>query len=282
MPGTRISDRFNEHLRNVEILSSTGIKPPREWAALRERFASYQQLRLPACERLIATLITPAKGDDVALWHGLALAETANPMAQATVDNAVSAAVERRLLELYRPSARSNYEKAADRFDSAASEFAAAATVIDAEAPAATVVNASDDERAAWSTAERAAAELDAVLPTLVAASELANIHITAQDGTVLMLCVDPGNLHRRRLWQAFETRDGRTRRWGALAKIGATIRACALDDIKPYAQPRPLERRVEKIPGGERVFWTDPESDDYIPPRPPAVGMISGRMVAG
>ncbi|OBG51837.1 hypothetical protein A5704_00915 [Mycobacterium sp. E735] len=284
MPATRISDRFDEHLHDVKTLAAEGIPAPKEWVALYERYTSYQAMQLPACDRLIAAIIAPSKGDDVTALHGLALAETASPQTQAQVDNRVAAAVERRLRELYRPSARTNYEQAAARFNSVASDFATAAAVTDVEVPAADVVNASDDQRSAWTAAEQHAIKLDTLVPVLAAAAELAGVGVNG-DTALLPLCCDPADKHRRRVWEAWIHEGGRCRRWSALHRLGVVIRAANLDTFARYDEPLPYETRTEQVagalPGTMRTTRLDPHDESYTPPKPPQKKMIGGRMAA-
>jgi hypothetical protein len=150
------------------------------------------------------------------LLHALALAETVDAMTQDKVDNAVSAAVERRLFELYAKVAQANYASAARQFDAIAKQFTdAAATAIDVEADASTVIDKPDAVRSAYLEAEVFAHRLSALIELLIAAAELADVRIDGVEGT-LPLCVDPGSLHRRRIWECWETTTGRTGRWGA------------------------------------------------------------------
>lgn len=281
---TRLSGRLTQHLRLVETLASAGIPAPKEWTALRDGFDAYRQQEKPALQRLIAALITGAKTDDLITLHAQALAETAEPHREAMVHNPAGAAVENKLIDLYAPHAKKNYDQAASQFDSVAADFAAAAAAVDVEADPASMVTAPDDARAAWVAAEQHAARLDALLPVLVAAAELADLRINAQDGSLLALCADPGKLHRRRVWECWQSETGRTRRWGALVKLGARLRACDLDQHKPYEPPKPLERRQIPHPrehGIYREIVVDPEDADYQPAEPAPMGMVHGRMVA-
>ena len=63
-------------------------------------------------------------------------------------------------------------------------------------------------------------------------------------------------------------TTTGRTNRWGAMLKAGAVLRASPLDEHRPYAEPRPIERRKVQVGRGEyRTELHDPEDESYTPP---------------
>jgi hypothetical protein len=286
MPNTRLSDRLSEHLNRVECLAIAGISPPPEWDSLRERLTDYQRLPLKAADRLVAAVVAPTKGADVTELHALALAETASPPQQAEVDNQVTAAVEHRLLEIYSKVAQANYKKAAASFDAIAKNLARAVSTVDPETPAAVMarVDTPDEHRRAWSDAETAAHQLTALVELLIAAAELAGTTIDLVEG-VPALCVDFGSLHRRRAWEAWETgNDTRTQRWGAVTKLGATIRACPLDEFQPYRRPALKELRQEQVPGAPRgtirQYEYDPE-DGY---QAEAINPFhdNGRLIAG
>jgi hypothetical protein len=196
------------------------------------------------------------------------------------VDQTVAGIVEQKLRELYAPAAGRNHATAQTRFNDAAESFVSAANTVDVEAPATDIVNAPDDQRQAWTAAEQLAAALDTALPILTVAAQLANAHIDDNDGSALTLCVSPLDMGRRALWQAWETTDGRTRRWGALAKLGAKIRAANLSDIVAYRRPQPIETRLQPVPGQYGIYdniTVDPEAPGYQPAEPEQV-MIPGK----
>jgi hypothetical protein len=280
-----LTDKFRSHLNRVATLTEAGIPPPRPWTELHDRYDAYRAMPLTAAQRLADAITNPAKGDDIPALHAAALAETANPMTQAQVDNAVAHAVEQKLRELYAPAAETNYTKAAERFNAVAASFADAAHIIDPDTAPAEVVNAPDDQRQAWSAAEALAAQLDAAMPVLVVAAELAGAHIDNEDGTLLTLCVDPTDQRRRELWQAWLTKDGRCGRWAALTKRDANVRAAAdLADITPYRQPEPIRYEQRQIVDAPRGYYetimVDPEEPGYQPEQP-ELGMIPGRMLS-
>lgn len=285
-----LDESLRERRRRVDLLTAAGIEPPARWTELNTALDAYLGLEDTAADRLAAAVITPPKGGaDLAMLRALAVAEQAGPQAFARVNSIVVKAVSEAMMAAYEASAATNYATVAARFDALAAEFIAAAKLCDVDADAAEMVRAPDAARTAWVDAERITAELDQVLAVLVAAAELAGIRLDAADdainqsrwtappaeGAVLALAVDPGSLHRRRVWEAWLCDTGRTRRWGALVTLGATIRAAALDGFTPYREPEPLIHRTEQVAGAPRgvvhQVTHDPEDPGYRPPAPAA-----------
>jgi hypothetical protein len=148
-----------------------------------------------------------------------------------------------------------------------------------------TVAAMADDQRAAWSAAEQLVAQLDATVPVLTVAAELAGVTVDNETGSLLALCVDTTDQPKRALWAAWETKDGRCGRWAALVRLGARIRAADLTDIAPYDRPREIETRLEPEPGAPHGYYREvawdpekPESPDNRPPAEPERAMIPGR----
>lgn len=61
----------------------------------------------------------------------------------------------------------------------------------------------------------------------------------------------------------------------GALAALGARIRAADPDGFTPYREPKPLIRRQFPVGGPDsrgiyKTVVTDPEDEDYVPPEEP------------
>ncbi|MGP5598788.1 hypothetical protein ACTXOJ_07245, partial [Glutamicibacter arilaitensis] len=65
-------------------------------------------------------------------------------------------------------------------------------------------------------------------------------------------------------VWEAWNNTSGRALQWRELWKLGATIEAPALNDIKPYREPKPMETRAERADYGVRQFEYDPEDEAY------------------
>jgi hypothetical protein len=279
-------DRFTTHLRRVQTLADGGIAPPRQWAELYARFTDYRGLQMAVADQLIAAIITPSKGADVTTLHALAVAEQIGQDMtgiQARIDQRVAGAIETRLVELYRPHAEHAYRTAQTRFDAIAADFHETAKTVDTETTdAADVAAMADDQRAAWTAAAALAVQLETALSLLRVAAQLAGADISDETGSVVSLCVDTTTTAKRVLWQAWDVRDGRTGKWGAIAKTGARIRAATLETIQPFPRPAPLEHRL--APTGtvgvyeEKIF--DPESPSYTPAEPPAKGLVPGRML--
>ena len=256
-------DPFDDHVTAVDTLSAAGIKPPAEWTQVRGNFIDFTYVQSPTLTLLSSAVIDGADEDTLAALRVDALAEaTALPVAEATVANAVRATVLTRLRDLYAPVAGENYKTLAQGFTTQAGKLAGSLKVIDPDATPEDVVNADTKIRAAWSEAQQHAAQLTATLPALRAAASLAGI--TANTDEVLIpLTADVTGLHRRRVWEAWNTTDGRTGRWGALIRVGATVRAADLDNLEPYRRPQPMHVRQEHNGIGVRHIEFDPEDDD-------------------
>ena len=165
------------------------------------------------------------------------------------VNKAAESAVHRKMIELYAEVATKNYQQLADQFNTAATEFTTVVATVDPEAAAETLITAPAKEREAWSRATLLSGTLDGLIPALRAAADLAGTS-TRDEPTLVGLLVYPNGAHRRRLWEAWWSKTGRTGRWGAIIKAGAKIRAAELADVHPYRGPRPLERRQEERDG--------------------------------
>lgn len=282
---------FETRLRHIR---TAGVDLPPEIDALRQRLKDFERTSGTPMRARLADAVTA--GDpraDLSLLRAAALAEAAaDPAALADIGEAVRLRINREIRAKYSVVALSVYGQLAARFDTAASKLAAAAAAVDVELDAAAAVAAPEKARKAWLDAEHAAAELNRLLTPLKAAAVLAEIcDDTAEND--LPLCVDPGQLHRRRVWEAWETDEreaaaaraarsdtaftvdrtaavSRTGRWGALLRIDATIRACPPEAFTPYRRPARLEERTIHQDGRNMKITVDPEDDDYQPEQPP------------
>lgn len=137
--------------------------------------------------------------------------------------------------------------------------------------------------RTAWIDAVGHAEALDEHLPVLAAAAELAGVVIDADELLLPLVLRNVADLHRRKLWTAFDsatpqrsTKPWVTRkeaanqwtpprcgRWSALAALGATVRAADLTagELEPYRRPAPFDRREYPVKGqvGNRLRFSIP-----------------------
>ena len=115
--------------------------------------------------------------------------------------------------------------------DNLAGEFRAACHAVDPECDADTILRLNDQARQAWFSCAEITEKLDALLPVLCAAAELAGAPtgvaklVEESNGLRLALCADPRKAHRRRVWEAWNTTGGRCGRWSALRRLDVTIR---------------------------------------------------------
>jgi hypothetical protein len=129
-----------------------------------------------------------------------------------------------KLRQLYAPHARRNFQQVADQFDKAAREFTTAATTVDPEADAETIVTATEDQRLAWAAAPLLAVRRDGLIEPLRDAAELEGVPTRKREAQHALF-VDADGVHRRRVWED---------RWGQIIKVGAHIRAADLDGFSP------------------------------------------------
>ena len=259
-------DMYSEHTRRVQALERAGIAAPDEWTAARQRLDAFMSLKYPARQRLIEAIIDP-DGEDIDMLRAAAYSEMNIVPA---VNHHVRAAVLEALVQVYNPVSRVNFKRVADQFDSAAAQFAKAADIINPETPAESVVNETQARRSAWSAAPLHSSKLDALMQPLICAAELCGKTIGRDERMQLPLVVDDRSVHRRKLWEAWDSKDGqRCGHWSALLAVGAVIRAVDLGDLRAYRRPKALERRTELRGGLSIVTVTDPEDM----PEPAAIG---------
>jgi hypothetical protein len=263
-------DPLSQHVHLVDAISSIAPPPP-AWTELRQRWDEFTAFTdVPMREQLVAAVLAGA--GDIPMLRALANAEALPERSDIVI--AVRAEVYPRLIAAYSEVARSNYARVAKEFDAAATEFTAAAKRCDPEASSDSIVGQPDPVRKGWLDSTVCATKLEQLVPILRAAAELCGVS-TADDTALLPLLVDPTGCHRRRLWEAWQAAGERTGRWGALAGLGARIRACPLEDFEPYRTPKPLIRKRCPVDGPDskgiyRPVITDPEDEDYTPPEEP------------
>ncbi|OBK07261.1 hypothetical protein A5639_15855 [Mycolicibacterium conceptionense] len=221
-------------------------------------------------DRLVEAVLSGKDADRVAEYRAAAIAE----QIRSDVDETVVTAGWRRLKEIYSTVALDNYQAIAARWNAAAEEFTAAVGVVDPGASADVVIELDSKSQKLWKRGRELSAQLDELSVILQTAGMLAGISnaetnqnspVTGQwqDGMKSMLiglCADPGDLHRRQVWQEWD------RGWAATVQLGVTLRAADLETFEAYRRPRPLlERRVVEN-GVARFQVVDPEDADYEP----------------
>ena len=263
---------LDQHIKLVDLIAALAPPPP-DWVAVRDRWDQFMELAaVPIRDRLVSAIVG---GDgDIPMLRALACSE-AGAGSRADVIVEVRGRVYPELIRLYAEAAADNYALVGKQFDSVAAKFTTAAGKCgDHEASSEDVVGQPNTVRDAWLDAAKHAAELDRLVPVLRAAAELAGIS-TADDTVLLPLLVDPGDAHRRRVWEAFKADGVRTGRWGALAGLGVRIRACELLELAPYRLPKPLVHKQFPAAGPDnrgvyQAVTIDPEDEGYEPPGEP------------
>jgi hypothetical protein len=169
-----------------------------------------------------------------------------------------------KLRDLYAPVAAENYERLAAEFNAIADKFAAACAVIDPKRDPATMLDETDKVRGAFMDAQLLSHQLTAKSAVLQAAATLSGTRI-AREEELLGLTVDPADLHRRRVYEAWNYEGGRTGRFGALVSLGARIRAAELSHFIAYRKPQPLQEKWVPRGYGHRRVIIDPEDEQHV-----------------
>lgn len=267
MANIRVPIDVNGNVRHgsaVRLLEKHGVPAPVEYMALRERIEAYTAINRPMTDRLIAAVLSGDDADQVPALRAASIAE----QVRSDVDETVVAAGWRQLRDIYDTVAPDTYRTIAERYNAAAVEFTAAASVVSPTATADQVIDLPSAAQKAWRKGQELSAQLDDLSVLLQTAAMLTgvenamNIEYPAtsepwKDGMKSMLiglCCDPGELHRRQVWTAFG--DG----WAATVALGVELKAADLDTFEAYRKPRQLlERRVVEH-GVTRYLVIDPE----------------------
>lgn len=277
----------------LRVVSAAGVPLPVELIELRDRAKDFQRISAPtAMRQKLAAAIVADDHTDRDLLLAAALAEsTATPRQLAELREYVRLEINREIRRIYAGVATDIYVAVAAKFNARAESLTAAAKAVDVELPADAAIGLDTKLQKLWVSAAEDATALTKLLPAIHSAAVLAEVCDAGAD-CVLPLTVDTGELHRRRVWDAWETegreadaeraaksstpfsvpRDvtrSRTGRWGALLRLGATIRACPPDSFTPYRRPVPLEERTVDQDGHNVRVTVDPEDPDYQPPAP-------------
>ena len=252
----------------VATIVENGGTTTTKFEALTKRWNTFANLEDDMQAELNKAVLDPkVKPEELARLHALAIAAAgSNHVTEATVRNSVAGEILAALRVEYRTVAEANYETIRERFNELAEQLTDALDAVDSEASPELMVKADSATRTAWADAPAHAYQLTALLPTLHTAALLAG---TTQpsghaDKLLIGLTTNTEGLHRRRVWEAWNNTTGRALQWRELWKLGATIEAPALNDIKPYREPMPMETRAERADYGVRQFEYDPEDEAY------------------
>lgn len=184
------------------------------------------------------------------------------------VDNRqIAGRVLQALLAAYRPSAAANYAAIAKSFDAKAKALSEATKLAPPSATAEAMIGQSAKAQTAWQQSALLAGELETMTPALYAAAKLAGVNVQLGNGKLVYpgqipLVCDTKGAHRRRLYEAFDSRSHRLGRWGALLELGVTIRAMKASSLSahvPYAEPAAIQNRLQREGTGWRNVEVDP-----------------------
>jgi hypothetical protein len=241
-------DPLGAHLRDVDtVTAALGTTAPKPWRDLRSRWENHNTAESYA-DQYVAALVTGDTKADLPLLRSLAISFAATlPTHTATIDNYAKATVERKLLELFAPDAPRIYTAAAQNFNDTVTKFLHCTTVVDVGLPAEQLLDATDEVRSAWVSAQIHAHAIDGAVEILAAAARLSGTAVGTPEEVLPLICRTDG-VHRRELWTAYES-ESRCGRWPALAQI-TEILAAELP-VEPYRRPLPLQEKWIQNPNG-------------------------------
>lgn len=249
---------------SIATVANAGGTTTKEYDRILKRWNDYTSQPSTAQQQLAAAILGKETPERIAELNALALAELSNQVDRASVINTVANEVYPALRNEYTKTAAANYQTLAAKFNTTARALTEAMGTVDIETAPEHLMSGTDEQRNAWAHAPALAASLTAQVPNLTEAARLAGLTIQGADGT-LPLTVNPGDLHRRRVWEAWENTTGRAGKWGALISLGATIEAADLEDYKHYRRPAPMETRYEQVGRGmHRPVEVDPEDEQH------------------
>lgn len=250
---------------NINAVTTAGGTVTAEHERIDSRWLAFMDRSNTATARLAAAIIGTEPADEISTLASLALAEQTGPIQTAAVNEAVAAETYPALRLEYNKVAAANYDTLREAFNATAKDFTAAIKTVDPDAAADTLMDSTDAERKAWTTAAALAPKLSAQIPALITAAKLAGALIRDNEDS-LPLTTNPGEQHRRRIWEAWDTTEGRAGKWAALIKAGATIEARPLDQFRSYRRAAEMETRYVADQWGHRPVIVDPEDKDYTP----------------
>ncbi|MEE2529149.1 hypothetical protein V1639_08915 [Pseudarthrobacter sp. J75] len=257
------SSDVSQFTTRVRTVTDNGGTTTSDFQAILDRWTTFRELHSQAAINL-AKAVTTGTTEDLATLRALAIAEaTATTVTEATVSNVVAGQVFEALRTEYAPVAAANYERIRKAFNETAGRFIKAVEIVHPDAAPEQLMSATAPIRSAWADAPMLALELDAQAVVLAEAANLAGYR-TGQKQHSIGLTVNTDGLHRRRVYEAWDTSTGRTRRWGALLDLGATIEAPALDEYEAYREPADILIKQERHGIGWVNVEIDPEDTEY------------------
>lgn len=250
---------------NISTVITAGGSVTAEHERIDKRWLTFMDRSHTASTRLAAAIIGTDSAEEVSTLASLALAEQAGSVQVAAVNEVVAAEAYHALRREYNKVATANYDTLREAFNATAADFTAAIKTADPDTAPDALMDSTDAERKAWTTAAALAPKLSAHIPALITAAKLAGALIRDNDDQ-LPLTTNPGEQHRRRIWEAWDSTEGRAGKWAALIKAGATIEARPLDQFQSYRRAAEMETQYVRDNWGHRPVTVDPEDKNYKP----------------
>lgn len=258
-----------ESLHNLRVdigaVLAAGGSVTAEYERIDNRWSEFMNRDNNAAARLAAAVVGTEPAEQVNLLAGLALAEQTTAVQVAAVNDAVATEIYPALRLEYNKVAATNYDALREAFNTTAKAFTAACNAVDPNAEAEALMDATDAQRKAWTTAAVLAPKISAQIPALITAAKLAGTIVRDSDDQ-LPLTTNPGEQHRRRIWEAWDSTEGRAGKWAALIKAGAVIEARPLEQFRSYRRAAEMETRYVQDQWGHRPVIVDPEDKHYKP----------------
>ena len=256
------------HLVNVDRILAFGGTVTSAHRDIRNRWQQFTTVELHGMDRLRAAVID-GEGDLEEAYSDAIIDHAADGRSQAIVNATIAREVLAALTTEYATTAASNYATAADRYNSTAKRLSEALAITDPDAPEGEMIGVPRKISDAYLSVPLVVLELEQHLDDLALAARLAGVYNIADETMLLPLAARLGKLHRRRVWEAWQTSTGRAGRFGALIKAGATLAAPAtVGDLQPYREPEPIQVKQHRVEGAPRGTWekieTDPEDEEF------------------
>lgn len=265
-------DRQAEFDSRIRTLSDHGVTMPPEYDALRRRVDDFGLMceTHPARDRLVDTIVNDAstKNRGLSELYCLAVSEALDSQLTTPVRAAVYAAAHVRLAKIAATAGPAIYQQISDEWNTVAADLAQHAAATNLEATADVAHHLPEDSRQAWLRGEQTAHRLDVLLPVLRAAAELRGLPLNDGQGLpdeaalFALACRVDDTVHRRRAWEAWQSR-GRCGRWANLIALdGITIAAADPDNFQRYREPKPMQTVREPIKGQPMGFYRERQVD--------------------
>lgn len=258
---------ISAHTDRTARLADAGIKIPAAYVKARESWKSWASLDLTAggYAALRDGYQSGASPDQLlALGTQALIAEMASPVQLATVRNSLASPTLAALVDAWAPVKIKTYDTTAQRLQDALDALTNAVAVVDPNTSTRDVLALDKDKQQTYLSQETLAEEVESALATHADAAALAGVRADTDSHLLGLLGLDT-NTNVRDVWSAWnEPTKKRGGRFVALILAGVTFNLPALEDVKPYTEPKPMETIHLQGNTGFYSISIDPHADDY------------------